>query len=298
MDDLSRLDWSLIRAFLAVAETGSLSAAARKLDASQPTLGRQIKTLEKALGADLFHRQPRGLVLTTEGQDMLPAARDMAEAMNRIAMSAAGREERLSGPVRITASVAVSVWHLPPILAHLRQAEPEITIDLVPTDQTTNLTYREADIAVRMYRPTQLDLVTRHLGDVSLSAYAARSYISRRGLPKGAEDVPAHDFIGFDTDPIMLDGFRAAGFPATRDWFQTRTDDVVAGWELMRAGCGIGFGQRNIARRYPDLVELDFGFPLPKLPVWLTAHQAMRNTPRIRRVWDTLAEGLAAMVDP
>ncbi|MFN4099806.1 MAG: LysR family transcriptional regulator [Pararhodobacter sp.] len=292
MDNLPSLDWSLVQAFLAVAETGSLSAAARALGRSQPTLGRQIRTLEEQLGADLFQRQPRGLVLTETGTALIAPAQAMRAAASTMTLTAAGREERLEGSVRITASVAVSTFHLPKILAHIRQAEPRIALELVPSDRSSNLLYREADIAIRMYRPTQQDLVTRHLGDTAIAAFASRGYIARRGVPTTETELRAHDLIGQDRETQLIEGMQALGFPATRDWFALRCDDVAANWQLVSAGCGIGFLQRSIGLRDPQLVEIDFGVPLPPLPVWLTAHEAMRRTPRIRRIWDLLAKAL------
>ncbi len=292
---MSDLDWSLVQAFLAVAETGSLSAAARILGASQPTLGRQIGTIEAQLGADLFHRRPRGFDLTETGASLVAPARAMRDAVNQITLTAAGQSARLEGAVRITASVALSVYHLPAIIARIRVAEPRIAIDITPTNNATNLLFREADIAIRMFRPTQLDLVTQHIGEIGLSAFAAHSYLQRRGVPT-ADTVLQHDFVGFDQDPTIVDGFRTGGMAVTRDWFKTRCDDNVVYWELVRAGCGIGFAQTSIGRADPGLAEIDLGFPLPPLPVWLTAHQAMRQSPRIRRVWDMLAEGLRPLV--
>lgn len=289
---LSLLDWSLVQAFLAVAETGSLSGAARLLGASQPTLGRQIKAIEAQLGADLFVRQARGFSLSETGAALFAPAQAMRAAAGQIALTAAGRTERLEGTVRITTSVAMALYHLPKVIAQIRAAEPHIAVELVPSDNTTNLLYREADIAVRMYRPTQLDLVTQRLGEVELSVFAAKSYLARRGYPTHAADFATHDFVGYDTNPAMVEGFRAAGLPVTREFFKTRCDDNVVYWELVRAGCGIGFVQASIGRTDPLVQELPFGDMAPNLEMWLTAHAAMRQTPRIRRVWEMLAEGL------
>lgn len=289
---LSLLDWSLVQAFLAVAETGSLSGAARLLGASQPTLGRQIKAIEAQLGADLFVRQARGFSLSETGAALFAPAQAMRAAAGQIALTAAGRTERLEGTVRITTSVAMALYHLPKVIAQIRAAEPHIAVELVPSDNTTNLLYREADIAVRMYRPTQLDLVTQRLGEVELSVFAAKSYLARRGYPTHAADFATHDFVGYDTNPAMVEGFRAAGLPVTREFFKTRCDDNVVYWELVRAGCGIGFVQASIGRTDPLVQELPFGHMAPNLEMWLTAHAAMRQTPRIRRVWEMLAEGL------
>jgi len=293
---IGNLDWSLVQAFLAVAETGSLSAAARDLKASQPTLGRQIKQIETQLGADLFHRQPRGLSLTETGAALVEPARVMRQAMQQITLTAAGQQETLKGTVRITASTATSCYHMPAIIADIRVQEPEIEIELVPSDDTRNLLFREADIAVRMYRPTQLDLITQHIGDIELGMFAAHSYLKRRGVPT-ADTIMHHDVVGYDTNPAILDGLKAAGFPIDRDFFGVRCDDFIAYWELVRAGCGIGFSQANVGRGDAAVQELHLGYDLPSLPVWLTAHEAMRQTPRIRRVWELLAERLKLLVN-
>jgi DNA-binding transcriptional LysR family regulator len=290
------LDWSLVQAFLAVAETGSLSAAARQLGTSQPTLGRQIKTIEGQLGAELFYRQPRGFALTQTGAELVGPAQTMRDAVQQIALTAAGQQARLDGTVRITASVATSAMHLPPIIARIRKLEPQIAIELVPSDDSRNLLYREADIAVRMYRPTQLDLVTQHIGEIPLAIFAAKSYLEERGMPQSIADLPKHDFVGYDSNTDIVDGFKDAGVTVDREFFKTRCDDNISYWELVRAGCGIGFAQADIGQRDPLIVEIDIGLQLPTLPIWLTAHEAMRQTPRIRRVWELLEQGLRPLV--
>ena len=292
---ISDVDWSLVQAFLAVAETGSLSAAARALGASQPTLGRQIKAIEAQLGATLFIRQSRGFSLTETGAALMAPAQAMRDAMHQITLTAAGQQEALIGTVRITASVVMAAKEMPPIIADIREREPEISIELVASDTTRNLLYREADIAVRMYRPTQLDLITQHIGDLSLGIYAARSYVAKRGTPT-PENFRSHDFVGYDSNPAIIDGFAAAGINVTCEFFQTRTDDQLAYWELVRSGCGIGFSQTGLAENDPDIVAIPLGFPIPALPVYLTAHEIMRRTPRIRRVWTLLAEGLKPLM--
>lgn len=293
---LASLDWSRLQAFLAVAETGSLSAAARKLNASQPTIGRQVRALETDLGAELFQRQPRGMALTEAGAALLAPVQAMGESAQTAVLTAAGRGQRLEGVVRIAASVAMSLLHLPAIIAGLRESEPRIQIELAPSDATSNLLFREADIAVRMYRPVQQELVARHIGDVAISVFASRSYIARRGRPRLAQDLLAHDLVGYDANPLILEGFAAAGIAVTRDQFAVRCDDNAVYIALVRGGCGIGFVQASAGRADPDLEEIVLDIDLPSLPVWLTAHPAMRQTPRVRRVWDKLAEGLARAI--
>lgn len=285
-------DWSLIQSFLAVAETGSLSAAARQLGRSQPTLGRHIQTLEQELDCPLFERHPRGLRLSDAGSQLLPLARDMYAQMNRIALLAAGRGQQPGGTVRITASVFASHHLLPPILAQIREQAPQIELELVPSDDSENLLFRAADIAVRMYRPQQLDIVTRHICDLPLGVFAAHSYLARRGMPHDPEDLRHHDLVGYDSNDLILRTTRALGWPMQQADFATRCDNQATYWQLVRAGCGIGFSQRAVGRADPLVQELDLGIEIPPLPVWLAAHQAMRHTPRVARVWSLLAAGL------
>ncbi|KZY29373.1 LysR family transcriptional regulator [Roseovarius sp. HI0049] len=290
---LASLDWTLVRAFLAVAETGSLSGAARRLGGSQPTLGRQIRQLESALGQALFHRRPKGLALTENGRALLPGAQKMQAALHEIELTAAGQDTGLAGTVRITASETVSHSILPPILAKLRLEAPGISIDLVPSDSTENLLFREADIALRMYRPRQLELVARHLGDIRLGIYASRAYLDRAGRPETARELFDHPIIGYDRNEEIIRELQSRGFPATREWFAFRCDNHTVNWELLRAGCGIGFGQAGMAEADPEVEEIPIDVNLPVLPVWLATHQALRHSPRIAMVWDALAEGMA-----
>jgi DNA-binding transcriptional LysR family regulator len=285
-------DWTLIQSFLAVAETGSLSAAAARLDRSQPTIGRHVKTLEREYGAQIFERHARGLRLSETGLHILPMARRINESMNALSLAAAGHATRLEGTVRITASVFAAHFVLPPLLARIRAEEPAIDIVLIPTDRAENLLFRAADIALRMYRPTQLDIVARHLGQFEMGIFAAKSYLERAGRPQRAEDLFDFDLIGFEQNDLILRTMRQMGWNVSPDAFSVRCDNQSAYWELVRSGCGIGFSQRIVGCADPLVEELDFGIKIPPLDVWLAAHQGMRETPRIRRVWDMMADGL------
>ncbi|MEO0486160.1 MAG: LysR family transcriptional regulator [Pseudomonadota bacterium] len=293
MDErLRTLDWSLVRAFLAVAEEGSLSAAARRLGASQPTLGRQVKAIEDALRARLFARHAKGLALTEMGEAILPAARAMARAMNDIRVAAAARETELTGSVRITASVNVAFTVVPPVIATARRRYPGVQIDLVPSDDSENLTFGDSDIAVRMYRPEQPDLITQFLGTFDIGLYAGREFLDRMGRPESVAEIFELDLVGYDTDRRILDGMIARGFPARRDMFATRCDDPLTQWELVAAGCGIGFAPCAMGDRDPRVDRVPLPFEIEGLPMWLTTSEAMRRTPRIRAIWDVLAAEL------
>ena len=291
---MEKFDWSLIRSFLAVAEAGSLSAGARAMGISQPTLGRHIREAETALGVPLFTRFAKGLLPTDAGHALIPAARAMRAAAAALTLTAAGRATGIDGTVRITASRVVSHTILPPILAALRAEEPGIQIDLVPSDTTENLLFGEADIALRMYRPTQLDLVARHLGDLPMGLYAAKAYLDAKGRPATADALMQLDFIGLDRSDQIIRVMAAMGFPVTRNFFPLRCDDLLAYVELIRAGCGVGAMLRRIGDPDPLLERIDGLADLPSLPVWLTAAHTLRQSPRLRRVWDALADAFTA----
>lgn len=294
LDTLS--DWSLVRVFLAVADTGSYSAAARELGSSQPTVGRQIEALERALGTSVFRRHPGGMELTDAGAALVEPARAMQRAAQALALTAAGKSETIAGTVRITASVVMAHYVLPPIVARLREALPEVSVEVAASDRTDNLLFREADIAVRMFRPDQLEVVTRRLGETPLGFYAATRYLDAAGRPSRIEDLLQHRFVGYDRDDRIIRGFRERGLDVTREFFGTRCDNQTVNWELVRAGCGIGLGQILIGERDPTLERLMPDIDLPSLPVWLTAHETMLRTPRVRRVWEILGESLAALI--
>ncbi len=297
MNMIENLDWTYIRAFLAAAEGGSLSAAARALKLSQPTLGRQIRAAEEALGVELFHRQPRGLALTPAGEKMLVPAKEMQAAAARLSLVAEGQDTRLSGVVRITASEMVAHYLLPPIIAGIRQAEPLIELEIHPSNDSKNLLFREADIAVRMYRPDQLDVIAKHIGDMHMGMFASRTYIARHGMPKGIDKISGHEFIGYVENPAIIEGMKELGLDIDRHFFKTRSDQQAVHWELARAGCGIGFTQLRTGRMDRDMVQVLPEVPISTLPFWLTAPEALRTNPRIRRVFDLLVAALSDVVD-
>lgn len=285
---MQQLDWSHLHSFVAVAEHGSLSAAARAQNSSQPTLSRHIAMLEQSVGARLFSRTKTGVTLTERGRALMVHAAKMADAAARLSILSEGSDDTMTGAVRITASRIVATYLLPAVLTELHQIYPEIEIELVASDETNNLLRREADIAVRMYRPTQGDVIAKHLGNLELGAYASRSYIARRGMLQGLEDILNHDLVGYDQNSMITDGMAAIGIKADRTAFKFRSDDQVVCWQMVRAGFGIGFNQNTIAQADPDLVCVSGPSPVGELPVWLAAHAELRHTPRIRKVYDAV----------
>lgn len=282
-------DWSLWRSFGAVVEAGSLSGAARKLGLSQPTLGRHVEALEAELGIALFERTLQGLRPTETAlrlyEPVVGAERALAEA----ALMAEGSSAALGGSVRITTSTVMANYVMPPIMARLRLAQPALALELVPSNSAENLLLREADIAVRMFRPTQLELITRKLGAIPVRCCAHVSYIERRGAPQRIADLVSHDLIGFDRSDLIIVGARAMGFELKREQFIVRTDSQTAMWELIKAGLGIGFAQAPLIQQAPGMVALLPDMPLPPLEVWLTTHRELFTSRRIRVIYDELA---------
>jgi DNA-binding transcriptional LysR family regulator len=287
-------DWTLIRSFLAVAEAGSLSAAARATGTSQPTLGRHIQAIEAALQVKLFARTAQGQMLSEAGHALLGPARAMQAAAAELALTARGHASGIEGSVRLTASRVVSYAILPPVLARLRVEEPGIQIDLVPSDTSENLLFGEADLALRMYRPTQPDLVARHVGDLALGLYAAKAYLDRKGRPESPDDLMRLDFIGQDRMGQIIRVMGSLGIAVDRSFFPVRCDDPLTYVELVRAGCGLGGILRRLGDADPLLERIDLVSDLPSLPVWLTAAPGLRQSPRVRLVWDALAKAFAA----
>ena len=287
------LDWNFVRSFLAVAEKGSLLRAAASLGMTQPAIGRHITALEDTLGVRLFTRSRSGMALTESGLAMLEDAQALRGDLDRFLLKASGFDERVSGTVRITASRVVSVYILPAMIARLKLEEPDIEIELVPDNAIANLLSRDADIALRMVRPVQNDVIAAKAGTIAVGAFARRDYLDRRGRPARVEELADHTVIGYDREDRLIQGMRDGGMIVDRHFFAIRTDDEVAAWELVKEGAGIGFGQAHLARRHAEIEQVLVDLPLPELPVWLAAHQDLRTSRRIRRVMDFLAQAFA-----
>lgn len=289
------MDWTLVRSFLVTAETGSLSAAARELGLTQPTLGRHIQELEQTLGLTLFHRSQRGLTLTEAGEDLIDTARSMREAAEAFMLVATGRGETISGTVRITASEMVATHVLPDVLVPIRIAHPEIQFEVEATGVVGNLMRRDADIALRMVRPTQGDLVARRVNTMAIGLFAASAYVARRGRPQSPADLLSHDLVGLDRDDALIRGFAAGGFAVDRTDFALRCDDHAVGWAMMAAGLGLGFGPLYVAARTPGVERIRLPLRIPTLELWVCTHREVATSRRLRLVVDALADGLSAL---
>lgn len=288
--------WELFRTFLEVAREHSLSGAARRLGLTQPTVGRQIDALEAALGIDLFTRSQRGLVPTPAALELVPHAQAMAAAGAALLRAASGEAGADEGTVKITASEFIGCEVLPKILADFRDQHPSIDLELVLSNRNEDLLRRAADIAVRMLRPTQAQLVTKRIGTVGIGLYAHKTYVAAHGVPASLADLERHCLIGFDRDDHSYRAVGGQGFPVSREMFGFRCDNDAGQLAAMRAGVGIGGCQDKIARKTADLIPV-----LPEtvhfeLEIWLAMHEDLRATRRVRLLFDHLAAGLLAYV--
>lgn len=284
--------WDLYQSLHAVLQAGSLSAASRARGLTQPTIGRHIEALEQQLGAPLFLRSPRGLTPTDLAVSLKTHLEEMHAAAAAAARDASGSADSEKGSIRIAASLIVGVEVLPQILASFMEQHPDISIELVLSNKIEDLSRRDADIAVRMARPTQGALVARKIGMLGVGFYATQGYIDRRGMPQSMEDLENHTLCGFDRERPPLEALTHVEFPRaiTRDIFAFRTDNDAAQISAVRAGMGIGGVQHQIARRDGLVPVLANAFSF-ELECWIAMHENLKGSRRMRLMFDHLVAG-------
>lgn len=286
-------DWNQVRAFLATAEEGSLSAAARALGQTQPTLSRQVAALEEELGVTLFERAGRAMALTTAGVELLEHVKVMADAANRISLSASGQSQVIEGRVAITATENVASQQLPSIVKKIHAIAPNIQIDILPSNEVQDLTRREADISIRHARPEQPDLIAKLLFETKAHLYAAREYIDQIGPIERLQDLEHARFIGLDRNAEMIAYLADFGLHLSPDQFRYNSPSGRVLYELVRLGLGISILTQDIESHADTIVPiLPEAFSIP-IPVWLVTHRELHTSKRIRIVYDVLAEELA-----
>ena len=285
-------DWHLFRAFLAVVREGSLSSAARALGTTQPTMGRQVAALEAALGIKLFTRSLDGLSPTEAGLRMVPAAEAMDAAAEAAQRSASGEVDRERGTVRITASEVVGGEVLPPIVAQLHALYPGIAVELALSNRNENLLRGDADIAIRMVRPTQGGLVAKRVGRIDVGLYGHSRYLKVHSMPQTVLDLQRHSMIGYDRDQSYAHLVAKMGASFTRETFAFRSDSDLAQLAALRAGLGIGASQLGIARRDEALVPVLHAELMFPMEAWVAMHGDLRSNRRMRLTFDHLVAEL------
>lgn len=291
--DSVSFDWNHIRAFLATVETGSLSAAARALKQTQPTLSRQISLLEEALQLTLFERGTRNMRLTDAGTELLTYVRGMADAATQISRVAAGQSQAIEGSVRITSSDAMAAYALPPCIISLRNKHPGISVELVPSQEMSDLTRRDADIAIRHARPEQPDLVAKRIADIEISLFASRDYLASLGPIDALADYAAASFIGYGHPERLVPQINAMGIPVTKINFGITTTNGSTMYELVREGAGIAFLPTIVAEGRLGLQRIRPDAPVFNMETWLVTHREIQTNRRIRITFDHLAKEIA-----
>lgn len=283
--------WDLYQSLHAVLQTGSLSSAARRRGLTQPTLGRHIEALEQQLGAPLFLRSPRGLTPTDLAVGLGAHLDEMAAAAAAALRDASGTADGHKGVVRLTVSEVVGTEVMPDVLTGFRRKHPDIDIELALSNHNEDLSRREADIAVRMARPTQNSLVARKVGVFEFGFYATPDYLDQFGAPQTFEDLNDHTVIGYDRREISVPGGLDIGRPITRDIFALRTDNDVAQLAALKAGFGIGVCQHRVGRK-AGLVHVLPGQFRFELETWIAMHENLKGVRRMRLMFDHLVETL------
>lgn len=286
------IPWDRWAIFLAVIETGSLSAAAERMGFSQPTLSRQIQRLEQDLALQLFQRTAQGLVPTAAAEPLVEPARAMQKAAQQIQLRAQGLHSQLSGSVRLSANEVVGTYLLPRHLVRFTQQYPDVHIEIVISNRVSSLSQREADLALRMVEPTQPDLIRRRLAPLALGFYAHRDYLARQGEPRQIADLQSHRLIGFESAFFYEASAQAFRMPVTPSWFQLRTDHMLTQLALARAGGGIVATHCGLANRWPEMQRVLPTTDLPSLPFYLLCHQDTRYNAVIRTLSDFLWQAL------
>ena len=290
--DRVAFDWNHARAFLVTAEEGSFSAAARALGTTQPTVGRQVAALESELDVLLFERVGRGLALTATGLELLEHVRAMADQATRLSRVAAGQSVSLNGPVVVSVGELMAAWVLPAVARRIRREHPGITLEILATNQTSDLGRREADIAVRSYRPTDADLVAKKIRDDQATLYATPEYLASIGDPSTRAELSRAEFIGFDATGAFMKVLNAMGMELTPESFPYVCGNQHVQWSLITQGAGVGVMMAGVGDADPRVRRALDDFVI-EVPMWLTSHREVRTSRRVRVVFDLLAEALA-----
>lgn len=283
---MNNIDWDNIRYFIAAARTHSLSAASRALDSNQPTVGRHIDALEAQLGLRLFQRHSTGLTLTEEGQRLLASAELMEEGAADMLRASQWDASALTGTVRIAAPEGLGVSVLTPSLPALYKQHPLLDIVLEPSVSSADLKRGQADIALRLYRPTSVDLVSRRLCEMGFGLYASTKYLENNGAPESIDSLHKHAFIAYGDELKSQEENSWLEELMGRGRCLFRSDNTLARLSAVSAGVGIGVMPHLLMVRQPNCVQILPQYEAPSRTIWLVVHGDLRHVARIRVVMD------------
>lgn len=284
------LNWDDLKYFLVMAEEGSLSAAAKKLIVSQPTLSRHLTSLEETIGAELFSRTRSGLELTSLGERLLRHAKEMQDEVHAVERIITGSDTSLKGSVVISTIESIGAEWLVKHTRPFHDQYPGITVDFKLTHTSSDLLRREADIALRLFRPVQNDLVAKKTATMNFGYYASTEYIARYGKPEKLSDLKDHYQILPHDDILAMLPLSAQRPWRSRANATFRSNSFLALSSAVREGYGIGAyscltaaGDKNLVRLFEDMVIFS-------TDIWLVSHAELRRSARIRAMYDYLGD--------
>jgi DNA-binding transcriptional LysR family regulator len=290
----SKPSWDLLSAFAAVMRSGSLSGAARELGLAQPTVRRQIEELEGALGCVLFTRSKAGLTPTSAARDTAPYAETMSATADALVRTASGERHSAKGVVRVSCSEVVGYEVLPSLLAPFAQLHPGVEFELSATDRIEDVLRGDADLAIRMLRPTQSSLVARRACSIEIGLFASETYLALHPAPVTLEGLSEHRLVGDDRGRGVITALAQHGLKLTRRDFSYRSDSGVAQIAAVRAGLGIGPCQVPLARKTQPALRRVLPSVRVRLDTWVVMHEDLKHVRRNKLVFDTLVDSLAA----
>lgn len=287
-----QFDWNLVRSFLAITRSGSLTAAAKRLKIDYSTLSRRITALEASLGAQLFDRRTSGSSLTDAGQRLLEMAEQMDQLATAAAQSIGDSTLQANGAVRIGTTDGFGTKFLAPRLGGLSDQHPDLSIELVAMPREYNLSRREADIAVTVTQPSEGRLHARKLTDYELGLYASESYLAKHPKIGSIADIPSHRFISYIDDLIFSPELEYAHFVSPELRPAIKSSNLIAQLNSTVAGAGLCVLPCFMTNTEPQLVRVLPSFKLIRA-FWLMLHSDLRNIARVRVTADFIVEQVA-----
>ncbi|MCP3143869.1 LysR family transcriptional regulator [Pyxidicoccus xibeiensis] len=283
------LQWDDLRYFLAVHRHGTHASAGRALRVAPTTIGRRLAALEEALGVKLFQRTPAGLVLGEAGQVLRAHAERVEAEVLASERELTGADRRVAGAVRVTAGDGMAVQVLAPRLPELQRLHPELRVELRSDNLVLDLSRREADVAVRLFRPREQSLIARRLSPFAFNVYGSEPYFARRGRPTGVKDAARHDWLGPEEaqDATPPGQWLRRHVPAARIVLRSNSTTVVMA--ACAAGLGLAVLPELLVANEPRLVPVLPRAALPTRELWAVTHQDLRHSARVAAVMDWLA---------
>ncbi len=292
-ENILPLDWDKLRIFHATAKAGSFTHAGNRLGLSQSAVSRQISNLELDLKVMLFHRHARGLLLTEQGEALFSAANDVAAKLDLVQEELKENKEKPQGLLRLTTTIGLGSRWLSPRLDEFIDAYPDITLEMALTEDELDLGMREADVAIRLHRPTQPDLIQKRLFEVHLHAFCSKSYIEKNSLPRSVQDLSGHQFVGFsDNAPTYLRDLKWLETLALKAGFdfvpRVKVNNLLSLRLLVKQGVGIAVLPDYLVSDDKDIIQVDLGEEPPSFETYVCYPEELRNSAKIMALRDFL----------